>query len=233
MNLRRWLETIAFALNDAKPGHEFTRYPVQDMIAALNAALCLVAKYRPDLFTELRVVKLDAGPHQDVRGCCVNILGVLEQTDEVGNILGKLNGSRKTKTKVPRVWNKESCLKPKSEDPKDFRLSSARVDKNLNGRFEVEPPVPCDVDVYVRVKCVTEPCKLEEGNLDQPVLCGGNCDFMVAAWHYVLATMLTGDRFDNANGDKSMQYHYRMFFDILGVVQNKEDRSESPQEATA
>ena len=52
-----------------------------------------------------------------------------------------------------------------------------------------------------------------------------------AAWHYVLAQMLTGDQFANAAGGNK-QYHHRMFFEILGVNQRQDDRLESREQAT-
>ena len=56
MTYFNWFRTVAFALNDDEPGRPFQRYPLADMLAAFNTAMCLVAEYRPDLFTELRIV---------------------------------------------------------------------------------------------------------------------------------------------------------------------------------
>ena len=53
---------------------------------------------------------------------------------------------------------------------------------------------------------------------------------MVAAKHYVLAWLLSGDRFANgANPQASEQY--QLFFNILGVIQRQEDRLESAEQA--
>lgn len=229
--LKDWLRTIAFALNDDEPGRPFQRYAVKDLIAALNAALCLAASHRMDLFTELRVVKLEPGPHQDVRGCCSHVLEVMEQTDQSGNIITDIRGSRKTNTTVKRNWKKPSCLRKSGKVPGGFLLDNASIDPNMNGRFQVDPPVPCDADVYVRVKCVTKPCELTEADLNADMPMGPDCVLIVASWHYVLSTMLTGDRYDNAAGSQDKQYHYRMFFDILGITQRQEDRIESTEQA--
>lgn len=222
--LNEWLRTIAATLGDDEPGAPFQRYAVKDMMAALNSALCLVAKYRPDLFTELRNIKLQPGKYQDVRGCCANVLGVLEQTDERGNIIKEVSSSRATTTKVSRVWKKESCIKPIGLE---YAITNVIIDPSLNGRFEVFPPVPCGVEAYALVKCVRAPCSYTNRTVDFD----GDCTMHTAAWHYVLATMLAGDRFE-ANNQQSSQYHYRMFFDILGVVQKQEDRIESREKAT-
>lgn len=232
MILKDWFRTIAFALNDDEPGRPFQRYPLKDMVNAFNQAMCLVAKYRMDLFTELRVVQLEAGVHQDVRGCCSQVLDVLEQTDANGNIINSLSGARTKTTTVKRHWKKPSCLRKSGEVPGGYLVDNATIDRNLNGRFDVDPPVPCGVAAYVKVKCVSTPCPLDVTQENQEMPGGADCVYLVAAWHYVLATMMTGDRYDNAAGSQDKQYHYRMFFDILGIVQRQEDRIESPEQAT-
>jgi hypothetical protein len=224
--LNDWLRSIAAALNDDEPGRPFQRYAVRDMLAAYNAAMCLVARYRADMFTELKVVSLQAGKYQDVRGCCAQVLDVLDQTDEHGNVLHELKGSRAKATTAQRIWKKPSCLAPVAEG--EYRITSVDIDPNLSGRFTVHPPVPCNTDAYVRIKCVAAPCALTEENLESTF--NGDCTMHEAAWHYVLAKMLTGDRFANgAGGDKA--YHFRMFFDILGIVQRQDDRIDSKEQA--
>lgn len=227
MKLIDWFKTIAFTLNDDEPGHEFTRYPLDKMVAAYNAAMCLVYKYRQDLFTEWRIVKLTSGKYQDMRGCCDRILDVADQTDEQGNVIKSLQGARNTTTTVKRNWKKPSCI-ARPNAPDGYVIDNASIDSNMNGRFEVNPPVPCEVDAYVRVKCVAGPCPVDVANINAEV--NAECDMAVAAWYFVLARMQAGDRFSNGAG-QNMQYNHRMFFDILGVVQRQEDRIESPEEA--
>lgn len=230
MTLNDWLLTIAAALNDDEPGHEFTRYKRKDLIAAYNAAMCLAAKYREDKFTEYHIVKLTSGQYQDVRGCCSKVLDIMDQTDAQGNSIKPIDGARATETKARRVWKKKSCLSSGQAAYADggYLVDNAKVDRNMDGRFTVDPPVPCDVDAYARVKCVSVPCSLSEADANASM---GYCDLAEACWHYVLAKMLSGDRFASAAGGDAA-YHYRMFFDILGVVQRQEDRIESAQEAT-
>lgn len=221
----QWLQTIAAALNDDETGRPFQRYALKDMVAAYNAAACLAARYRMDLFTELKVLHLQPGKYQDARGCCSMVLDVMDQVDAQGNVIRELKGSRAKNTVVQRNWKKPSCI---GSSATEYRVRSVDLDPNLNGRFSVYPPVPCGIEAYVMTKCVTKPCDYTVA--DQNKEFNGECTLSVAAWHYVLATMLTGDRFANgAGGDKS--YHYRMFFDILGIVQKQEDRIESKEQA--
>ena len=220
MKVIDWFLTIASALGDDEPNRPFQRYSLKDMMAAYDAAICLVGRYRPDLFTELRNVKLAPGKYQDVRSCCARISDVLDQVDANGNVLRELDGAKVTKTKVKRFWKKPSCLNRPGEA---YVIENVSLDKEMNGRFTVDPPVPCDVDAYVLVKCVQAPCPLDITRQNEPL--NNECVYNVAAWHYVLGTMLAGDRFDNGNS-KDQQYHYRMFFDILGVVKKAEEEAQ-------
>lgn len=230
ISLRYWLtKTIAFALNDDEPNHEFTRYPIENVIMALNDAMCMIFKYRPDLFTEWRIIKLSEGRHQDARGCCTNVLDVVEQTDQHGNIIKTLSGTRRTTTKANIRWTKPACIVPK-DAPNGYVIDYVLMDQNMNGRFEVYPPVPCGVDTYVRAKCVSRPCSLGLADLDKPFNAG--CDSVVAAKHFVLAWLLTGDRFVNgASREGNSQYHIQMAYNILGIQQRAEDRIESREQA--
>lgn len=225
MTVVEWFRSIASALNDDEPGKPFQRYLLKDMLFAYNQAMCLVSQYRADLFTELKVVKLHAGKYQDVRGCCGKVLDVLDQVDKHGNVIKELKNSRGKVTTVERVWKKASCM---PSGPNDYIIKVVNIDKNLDGRFTVFPPVPCGVEAYAMVKCVTAPCALTEADQNMPL--NSECKHNAAAWHYVLAMMLTGDRFANGMAtDKA--YHYRMFFDMLGIQQRQDDRVESKEEA--
>ena len=225
MTIFDWFRSIAAALNDDEPGRPFQRYALKDMIFAYNQAMCLVAQYRADLFTELTSIKLKAGKYQDVRGCCSKVLDVLDQLDEHGNVIKELKGTRARPTVAERNWKKASCL---PAGPNDYIIQTVNIDKNLDGRFTVYPPVPCGVEAYVMVKCVHSPCPITEA--DQNATLDSECKHNAAAWHYVMAMMLTGDRFANG-GATDKAYHYRMFFDLLGIQQRQDDRIESKEEA--
>lgn len=207
-----WLLNVAFTLNDDEPGHEFSRYPVKNLVGAYNDALCLIAKYRPDLFTEYEILKLQPGKYQDARCVgCSNIFSVSDQTTEDGAVLKELSNNKRSLTKVKSNWKKPSCL----NNPKtDFNLNGASIDNNMNGRFTVDPAVPKDKDVYVRVKCVKRPCPMSPADLNRSF--DGGCDMNVAAKHYVIATMLMGDRFSRTSSEEVL-LNYRMFYQVLGI----------------
>lgn len=222
-----WFKTIAFALNDDEPGHTFTRYGLDKMVAAYNDAMALIYKYRPDLFTEWELLKLTTGQYQDMRNCCDQILSVTDQVTVTGATIKPIIGDTNTKTTVKRNWNKPSCISY-ADAPSGYVINNVSVEPSMNGRFTVDPPVPVGVDAYVRVKCVKSPCPITVAGVNAEFNTAS--DMVAASWHFVLARMLTGDRFaQTANRD--MDFHYKMFFQILGVVLKQEEWIESVEEA--
>lgn len=226
-----WFITVASSLNDAKPGSEFRRYALRDLIAYYNDALCLIAKHRPDLFVELKSVPLQCGTLQDTRGCCGNVLGVVAQIDANGNIIKDLTANKTTTTKVRSSWNKPSCLSaglinPSTGQPAEYVVDTVSIDIRLNGRFTVLPPVPADMEAYLLVKCQQAPCTLNEANvLGGKAAFAPDCGYLALIRHYVLAWALSGDRHSNAAQTEANR-HFRIFFDWLGVAQQQEERAE-------
>lgn len=225
---RDWLLTIASALGDDEPKHEFTRFTVVNLVAAYNDAMTLAYKFRPDKFSKYETIELRTGRYQDVHCCCAQVLGVMDQVTENGDTLKRLDGGRKTTTKTGRHWNKPSCLYPNDKAPGGFLLENAILDPDMPGTFTVDPAVPPDAQVFVRVRCVSPPCALTEADQNQSF--DNHSELSVAAWHYVLARMLTGDRFAQS-GNAGMDFHYRMFWNILGVVEKQDEKYNAPEKA--
>lgn len=230
MNYYEWFRTIAAVLNDDEPERPFQRYALRDMVAAYNRATGIIASRRPDLFTSRKKVKLVAGKYQDVSGCCANVLEVLEQLDANGNIVKSLAKARKTTTKTTTTWKKPSCLPPVDVDGEEYPyvMNNAHLDQTMNGAFSVEPEVPCDVDAWVMVKCVQPPCPLHEAATNGDI--DNNHIHNTASWHYVLASMLAGDR-HAVGATQEMNYHYSMFFALLELEFKAESDLESPEKA--
>lgn len=223
--LHQWFESIAFALNDDEPDHAFTRYPLQRMVQAYNAGILLVYKYREDLFTEWKIVKLTPGQYQDTRGCCDKILEVAEQTDANGNTIKDIGSKNSVVSKGTENWNKPSCLSY-PDAPSGYTVESVELDMEMDGRFKVTPTVPCDTEVYVRVKCVAGPCPISEADIEGTAAV--NSVMLSALWFFVLAQMQAGDRYTETPFT-NMRYNHGMFFKILEVVQKKEDEFETPE----
>lgn len=223
-----YFRSIAAVLGDDEPNRPFQRYPLRDLIAAYNRGSAIVRAYRPDLFTVIKKVKLVAGSRQNAKGCCDNVLNVLEQVDEDGNVITQLST---LKTAKPRgsnkaSWiNKPSCLihTDKTGKPVEYVIESATIDNSMNGLFSVLPPVPCDVEAYVNVKCVTPACDFREDLINGSL--GGNDLHNSALWHYVVSAMLIGDRHATGASTES-QNHLTNFFKLLDIQHKMEALSE-------
>ena len=226
MTLYDWLKSVAAAVNDHEPGREFHRYGIDSYMAAYNAAMGLVAKYRGEDFIELTKVKLQDGRHQDARLCCSNIIDVLEQINSKGSTIKSLAGAAKMKV---NKWRKPSCVTNTTAvaaaGSGGYVMTSATIDTQMNGRFTVEPPVPCGVSVYVLVKCVKKFPRPTAADAKLLVIDESSIQY-TAAWHYMLARMLSGDR-HAGSADATSTIHYKMFFEILGIVMRQEDLLEA------
>jgi hypothetical protein len=56
----------------------------------------------------------------------------------------------------------------------------------------------------------------------------GSAFIYTAAWHYILARMLSGDRHAGSS-DSTASVHYKLFFEMLGVAMRQEDLLENPK----
>ena len=74
--MRRLLLSYAQDLNDAYPGHEFSIWSQEQLLGFFNEALCLIAAHRPDMFTELKVVRVEPCSNYLDLCDCEKVLGV-------------------------------------------------------------------------------------------------------------------------------------------------------------
>lgn len=221
-----WFRTTAAMLNDDHPTTPFRRYALKDLVAFYNDALCLLAKHRPDMFTDTKNVELTCGSMQDTRGCCDNVVDVVAQVDEHGNVLKELSTSKKTDTKVKTVWNKPSCIGRNPNDPNAYVIDGAVINNHLNGRFSVTPPVPRGAKVYAMVLCTRQPCPLTEADvLADEGKPAADCGYLAVVRYYVLAMALSGDRHSNS-AQADAQRFFSMWWSVLGVLEGQEKKFE-------
>ena len=81
----RLLLSYAQDLNDAYPGHEFSIWSEEQLLGFFNEALCLIAAHRPDMFTELKVVRVEPCSNYLDLCDCEKVLDVLGQSNAKGN----------------------------------------------------------------------------------------------------------------------------------------------------
>jgi hypothetical protein len=207
MLLSRYLLEIAHDLNDAEPGHEFSRWGQPQLLAWVNEAQCNAFTLRPDAFVHTVVMKLAPGSDQKPCDCTV-IRRIVGQVDAQGNLLG---GYLPKRSDVATYrWSKPGCPAPTSGP---FRLTGYNQDPLENGLFRVVPPVPPGQDVYLKLTCTSLPAPLSMGDLD---LSTDDCRIITASKQWVLFRALMRDDTSTTNVQVA-QVHAQLFFNLLDV----------------
>lgn len=198
MRLYDFLRSIVAQLGDDRPGKPFMRYPMSLVLAFYNEAMCFVATNRPDLFTEIVIVKLQPGIFQDARCCdCNNVLELVAQVDAQGNILRKLDTADATSSSGQQSrWFRPVCRTVPADGgaPPPYVLSTYEIQLDMNGVFSVDPPLPPGVDAWVAVKCVKNPLAASDDGVMRGASTPADCKFLPGIRSYVLYRLLQGDR---------------------------------------
>lgn len=224
MTVYQFLLTIARSLGDGHPDRPFRRYLLADLVAYYNEAMCFVASHRPDLFTELVIMKLETGAYQDARCCgCSNVVGVVAQIDADGNTVKDLEATAGVSANVSK-WFRAPC-RVTSDGTTTPTISTVSIAAGMNGVFTVDPPVPPGGDMWVKLKCV----KSGGGPTEAQVLNGqgtAGCKFLPAIRDYILYRALQGDR-HAANAATDSQNALKNAYTYLGLQIKMEDRQEN------
>lgn len=200
-------------LNDAYPGYEFSIWPQEQLLGFFNEALCLIAAYRPDMFTELKVVKVRPCENYLSLCDCVKVLGVLGQSDKDGKQLRPLP-RRSAKT---TLWTG----KKRRQEFTD-RITEYELLENTNLVRVFPDNLDPTKDIYVVVRCSVEP---DTYDLDSTAP-DERCAFLAAARHWVLynAKMIDGE-FSQAL-HTSAKEHRDMFVSILNLTKAADEALE-------
>lgn len=200
------LLSYARDLDDAYPGYEFSIWSREQLLQYFNEALCLIAAHRPDLFIENKVIKVDpCSPFLDTCDCN-KVLDVLGQSDKHGNHIRPL---------IYRSQKGSAWQGKRKQGRFETQITDVEIVAGSNNLVRIYPDnLDPDLDVYVVVRCVTDPkhYSLE----DEPP--SDKCAYMAAARHWVLynAKMVDGE-FSSAMMTSARE-HREMFSAILQLV---------------
>lgn len=207
------LLSYARDLDDAYPAHEFSIWSREALLGYFNEALCIIASYRPDMFAELKVVKVDVCSTFLDLCDCVKVLDVLGQCDSEGNLIHTLS----KRAGKGAVWTGSSRKHVFTDELKEYEI----VDSNLVRVYPVN--LVRDKDLYVLVRCSVEP---PEYKLDSEAP-DARCAFMAGARQWVLynAKMVDGE----FSGDMQAQAreHKDLFLRVLDIVDKGDARNDS------
>lgn len=201
MKVYDFLRSVVAQLGDDRPNKPFMRYALKDLVTYYNEAMCFVASNRPDLFTEITVMKLEPGFYQDARCCgCGNVIELVAQVDKDGNVVRQLDGADMGAAGGQQNrWYRPLCRATNTPGagpvaaPK-YIITGFEVQPDMNGVFLVQPPVPPGVDAWVALKCVRNPASLSEDAVRSGSSTPPDCKFMPGIRSYVLYRALQGDR---------------------------------------
>ena len=209
--MKRLLLSYAQDLNDAYPGHEFSIWSEEQLLGFFNEALCLIAAHRPDMFTELKVVRVEPCSNYLDLCDCEKVLDVLGQSNAKGNNIRPIQRRKERDT----VWTGSKKKQEFTDRITEYEL----LDKSNLVRVFPQNLDPTK-DIYVVVRCSISPktYALDDEAPDE------RCAFLAAARHWVLynAKMIDGE-FSQTMQSQAKE-HREMFTAILQMVKQADDQ---------
>lgn len=200
------LNLIAADLRDFEPGHEFTQFAREQVLAWWTEGLCILHRLRPDLFTRSRTFTLAPGTRQVVEDCVLKSIDA--NLGPNGEEMQPINPASRN---AQLAWGRPSCL----TQPKVYRVIDYSLDPKQRDTFYVYPPTPPGKPPRtVRIVCVDPPITLGIGDLgvEAPV----DCWQYAIVRHYVIAQAYQLDS-DQANLSLS-QSHFQTWNTLLGLT---------------
>ena len=208
--MRKLLLSYAQDLNDAYPGHEFSIWSPEQLLGFFNEALCLISAHRPDMFTELKVVKVEPCSNYLDLCDCVKVLDVLGQSDKNGKNIRPVPRRKERAT----VWGGSK----KKQEFTDIITEYELLDKSNLVRVFPHNLDPTK-DIYVTLRCSVEAktYSLDDEAPDE------RCAFLAAARHWVLynAKMIDGE-FSQSMQSQAKE-HREMFVGIMQLTKQNDD----------
>lgn len=148
MELGTIIRQISLDLNDQEPGHEYVRWPVEQLQSYVQEALIELSAVYRSLFTEQISVRVEAGNGWQ-RACdCTHILRVLGESDADGNVIRNLVQAD-NENGWPGMIGR--CVTPNTN------IESYAINAANDREFKVFPPILPGVTKYILVECYIQP----------------------------------------------------------------------------
>lgn len=198
-------------LNDAYPGHEFSIWTQAQLLDWFNEGLCIIAAQRPDLFEDIKVVKVDPCNNYLDLCDCNKILEVLGQSNREGKLIKRLS-RRKHST---NGWTGKVRLSAGlTTELTEYEILT---DSNLVQVFpeNIDPTK----DVYVLVRCSIDAVTYDLDS-EPP---SSRCAFLAAARMWVLYNAKMKDAEFSPSMREAAKEHRDMFTGILTLVKTADD----------
>ncbi len=206
MLLSEVIREISMDLNDQEPGHEYTRWTIDQLQSYVREGLITIGRSLKDFFTKNIIVKVQPGSNWQEACDCTVILRIVGETDSAGNILRYLSRSL---DKEENIWS--GSIQRCSVSPKDYIMTGYSISSTEDEKFKIVPPVPPGITRYVLVECYSYPTSknLSDNVPDEAIP-------MIKQW--ALYRALSVDSENNPTITNLAQTHYKVFNDLLSAA---------------
>lgn len=198
-------------LNDAYPGHEFSIWTQAQLLDWFNEGLCIIAAQRPDLFEDIKVVKVDPCNNYLDLCDCNKVLEVLGQANKDGKLIKRLSRRKHT----TNGWTGKVRLSAGLTT--ELTEYEVLTDSNLVQVFpeNIDPTK----DIYVLVRCSIDAVTYDLDS-EPP---SARCAFLAAARMWVLYNAKMKDAEFSPSMREAAKEHRDMFTGILTLVKTADD----------
>lgn len=198
-------------LNDAYSGHEFSIWTQAQLLDWFNEGLCIIAAQRPDLFEDIKVVKVDPCNNYLDLCDCNKVLEVLGQANKDGKLIKRLSRRKHT----TNGWTGKVRLSAGLTT--ELTEYEVLTDSNLVQVFpeNIDPTK----DIYVLVRCSIDAVTYDLDS-EPP---SARCAFLAAARMWVLYNAKMKDAEFSPSMREAAKEHRDMFTGILTLVKTADD----------
>jgi len=207
------LKACAFELNDLEPGHEYTRFPQDELIEYLNEGLAQLAVLKPTLFRTIITLPLGAGAQQKVPENVESIEDLtfnLNADDSLGPAILPGNYA------LERTYGKGVC-----PSAGDYVVRSYIALPTTGAFFFVDPPVPPGQTIRVQAVVTVAPQVITTANTPVDLPNASPLTYRNHLKDWMLYRAFAKDTESQTSATLS-QAHFKAFYTALGTPQRNE-----------
>lgn len=213
---------VSSSLLDQKPGKEYSRWKVQELLSYLRDALASLSSYRPDAFSSTEAVTLQPGRMQRLPEGAVSLSSIDSNVDGSESPVTIANHT------LARAFNPRAC--GESSNSKDcagnpqYRVRSYTYDPKAPTVFYISPPVPSSGAYSVQATVIRNPPDIDSTNWNDDI--GVDLKYVPILKDYMLGRAY-GKETESVTSMRLASTHMAAFYQALGVNYKQESRFHS------
>lgn len=210
MQISTLIDQLGYDLNDMDPADPHATWPEHQLASYIEEAVQVIASERPELFAEIRILKVEpCNPVQNTCDC-THVSNVIGQVTEGGRLIKRLR-LRKNNDKL--IWNGPTC----PTNPDQFELKEYYIDSSSDLLW-LYPQVPPGKDIWVMIECSVIPDGLDTTASIKPELLAA-----VKQWVLYRAKMVDGE--NNTAIVQVAQQHLTAFWQLMRSQKENDDQT--------